>query len=134
MSPENQGEPEKFQVSERALDRLNKAFNRLECIPEYDLSEAELASDNLASALITVFFPGRKNPFIGRAPTLYEVVEKLDERFDLGDEAVEASYEMKSRIEDSYRFEEEENIGDEVKEWADDLIDRLKKFVQERVA
>jgi hypothetical protein len=124
-------EPVKLKVSAKALDTLRKALNKLESIPDYDLSQAELASDNVASALITVFLPGRKNPFIGRAPALYEVVEKLHERFDLEDEAVDAAYEMKSLIEDSYRFDEEDEIGYEIKEWADDLIKRLEKFVQQ---
>jgi hypothetical protein len=133
MTRRNQREPEKFKASVKALGTLRDALNKLESMPEYDLSQAELASDNVASALITIFLPGRKNPFIGRAPALYEVIEKLHERFDLEDEAVDAAYEMKSRIEDSYRFEEEDDIGYEVKEYADDLIDRLNKFVQRQV-
>src|SRR5437870_5734897 len=99
---------EKPKLNKGTLEDIKDALLELESFPSFDLSEADVASDNLASALITAFFPGRDNPFRGKTPALYEVIEKLHETFGLTKDAVEAAHKIKELIEDAYGADEDE--------------------------
>ena len=122
---------QKPKVSEAALEAVRDALLELESLPGYDLSEADVACDNLASALVEAFFTGKKNPFRGRAPALYEVVEEMNDRFKVADDAVDAAHKIKELIEDAYGADEDDSIGEEIKEWADELIAKLQLFLDE---
>jgi hypothetical protein len=126
--PRSSKTPEKPRPSDDAWEALRDALLDIESLPGYDLSEADVTCDNLASALVDAFFLGKKNPFRGRAPALYEVVEQMEETFGVSDDAVDAAYKIKELIEDAYGEDEDDSIGEEVKEWADALVAELEKF------
>jgi len=121
--------PAKPVLDDDMVGQIEDAFTELENVEAYELSEAEVASDNLSSALITAFFHGRKNPFIGREPTLYEVVDRLHEKYGLSDAAVEAAHEIRSLIEDAYAADEDDVIYEDIKDWTNILIAELRKFI-----
>src|SRR3982750_1002812 len=93
---------EKAKPTEAALDAVDEALSDLEDFSGYVLSEAEVASDPLASALMTAFFPRGANPFAGKAPELYEVIEELHDSFELSEKAVDDANKIKELIEDAY--------------------------------
>lgn|GEM_PF-6525255 len=120
-----------MRISNTKLEAVKDALVELECLPSYDLSEADVACDNLASALVSAFFSRKDNPFLGKAPALHEVLEVLEKRFSLGQDAVEAANKIKELLEDAYTVDDdEEDIGEEVKEWADVVVVEVQKLLE----
>jgi len=123
-------------LSDEELEDLAHSFDELENVDSYELSEADVACDNLASELIEKFLAHKKANFTGRTPSLYEVTKKMRKEYEAADDegplklSEDAAYELKNRLEDAYREDREEDISEEVSEWASTLISALKKFIE----
>jgi hypothetical protein len=80
---------------ERALDEIE----------EMDVSNpaaSEVALDNLASLLRKLFFADQRQYLTRRTPSLYDLVEKMHKVYDLEESILDAAYELKTALEDSY--------------------------------
>jgi len=114
-------------LDEETRGRLDAAMSALEEIG-WVFSSAEIAADNLAKALRSVFFKGRHAPFAGKTPSLYDVIDQLADVYGLSQDAVDASDSIKSKLEDSYRDDDDDDILCEVREWAEVLVCKLSDF------
>jgi hypothetical protein len=115
-------------LNEDAESEVYDALQDIENLSSYDASKAGVACDKLASVLIDVLLRGKDNPFRGRAPELYEVLEFLEDSIGLPPAAVEAANEIWSALEDAYDLEENEGVAETVKEYADVVSAELMKF------
>lgn len=128
----------KTELSEAEAEDLKDALSELDDIESYELSEADVACDNLASELLATFLSHRKASFTGRTPSLYEVIEKMlkdygsDDEHGRLDDAANAADELKTRLEDSYREDREDDISEEVGEWATELAAAFRSFLEEK--
>lgn len=89
------------------LDGKNaeKIEGALDEIEEMDVSNpaaAEVALDKLASLLRKLLFADQSQYFTRRTPSLYDLVEKMYKVYDLEESILDAAYELKTAIEDSY--------------------------------
>lgn len=123
------------ELSEEEGEDLIAAIDELENVDSYELSESDVASDNLASELTEIFLAHRKSELAKQTPSLFQVVKTLRKDYGTGEEgdslydAEDAAYELKRRLEDEYREDREEDISEEVAEWAAELAKALKKFI-----
>jgi hypothetical protein len=117
-------------ISKKDKDRLQASLSELRELPIGTFAEAELCMDQLASALRDVFFGKDAKPLKMRAPALYEVVERLAIDFGLDDDAVDAAYELKNHIEDTYQPDRDEVVFYDVEDSAEILAALLENFVK----
>jgi hypothetical protein len=116
-------------LTREAEGRIREALKELVESDFSTPSDAEVALDTLASLLKRFFYEGRKGRFWDRTPSLYEVVEEMQEDYGLSEDAVEAAYEMKAVAEDAYRDEFDDDVFEEAQEWAEAFQSHLVKFL-----
>ena len=109
--------------------RLAEALAELREIPSATFAEAEVCMDELANALRDAFWGTKTKAFGNRTPALHDVVDKLETAFGLDEAAVDAAYELKNHIEDTYQEDEDEDVFYDVGEAAKELADLLEKFI-----
>ena len=119
----------KIELSDESAAEVGDALDVMESLSHYDASKASVACDRFSSALIDAFLPGKHNPFRGRAPELFEVLETLEEQSNLPAAASAAALEISTALEDAYDLEENEELAEEVKEHADVVVVTLREFL-----
>lgn len=62
---------------------------------------------------------------------MYDVIDMIACIYGLSEDVLDAAEELKQLLEDSYRDERNDDIVDEVREYAEHLALKLKEFIDE---
>jgi hypothetical protein len=127
--PEMTQKSEKPELDDQTCKDIEGALKELIQMEITNPAAVEVASDNLASLLRRWLFAGKSHFFSRRTPSLYDLVEGMNKVYDLDEDTLDAAYELRTALEDSY-IETNELSRENAVTSRDAVIQGIKNFLQ----